>query len=59
MQNPIATADQAAIERRAFQVLAHPLVKKTIADMRKAWPELVKPSAEMMKAFDWAFDEVV
>lgn len=59
IRNPIATADQAAIEKRAFEVLAHPLVKKTIAEMRKAWPELVKPSAEMMKAFEWAFDEVV
>jgi hypothetical protein len=59
IQNPIATADQAAIEKRAFEVLAHPLVKKTVAEMRTAWPELVKPSAEMMKAFEWAFDEVV
>jgi hypothetical protein len=59
VKNPIATADQAAIEKRAFEVLAHPLVKKTVAEMRKAWPELVKPSAEMMKAFEWAFDEVV
>ncbi len=57
--NPIATADQAAVERRAFEVLAHPLVKETVAEMRTAWPELVKPSAEMMKAFEWAFDEVV
>src|SRR5271170_1671794 len=57
--NPIATADQAAIERRAFEVLAHPLVKATVEEVRKAWPELVKPSAEMTKAFEWAFDEVV
>jgi hypothetical protein len=59
LKNPIATADQAAIERRAFEVLAHPLVQKTVAEMRTAWPELVKPSAEMMKAFEWAFEEVV
>src|ERR1043165_9759295 len=57
--NPIATADQAAIERRALEVLAHPLVKATVEEVRKAWPELVKPSADMMKAFEWAFDEVV
>ena len=57
--NPIATADQAAIEKRAFEVMAHPAVKATIEEVRKAWPELVKPSAEMMKAFQWAFDEVV
>src|ERR1700729_2605920 len=57
--NPIATADQAAIEKRAFEVLAHPLVKATVEEVRKAWPELVKPSAEMAKAFQWAFDEVV
>ena len=57
--NPIATADQAAIEKRAFQVLAHPLVRATVEEVRKAWPELVKPSAEMLKAFQWAFDEVV
>jgi hypothetical protein len=59
IKNPIATTDQAAIEKRAFEVLAHPLVKKTVAEIRTAWPELVKPSAEMMKAFEWAFDEVV
>ncbi|MDB5393001.1 MAG: hypothetical protein JWM91_507 [Rhodospirillales bacterium] len=59
IKNPIATADQAAIERRAFEVLGHPLVKKTVAEIRKAWPEMVKPSPEMMKAFEWAFEEVV
>lgn len=56
--NPIATADQAAIEKRAFEVMAHPLVKATIAEVRKAWPELAKPNAEMMKAYEWAFEEV-
>jgi hypothetical protein len=57
--NPIASADQAAIERRAFEVLAHPLVRATVEEVRKAWPELVKPSPEMAKAFEWAFNEVV
>ena len=46
--NPIATADQAAIERRAFEVLAHPLVKATVEEVRKAWPELV--AGQMDKA---------
>ena len=57
--NPIATADQAAVEKRAFEVMAHPIMQACIAEVRQAWPELVKPSAEMAKAFEWAFNEVV
>jgi hypothetical protein len=57
--NPIATADQAAIERRAFKVLAHPLMQRTIAEVRHSWPESVKPSPEMLACFDRAFGEVV
>lgn len=59
LKNPIATADQAAIEKKAFEVLAHPIMQRTIAEVRKSWPESVKPSAEMMSLFDKAFEEVV
>jgi hypothetical protein len=58
ISNPIATPDQAAIERKAFEVLAHPLMRETIAEVRRSWPEQVKPSAEMMSCFDRAFEEV-
>ena len=58
-KNPIATADQAAVERRAFEVLAHPLMQQTIAEVRKSWPDSVNPSAEMMSVFDQGFGEVV
>jgi len=57
--NPIATEDQALIEKRAFEVLAHPLMRSTIADVRKSWPESVNPSPEMLACFQTAFPEVV
>ncbi len=57
--NPIATPDQAAIERKAFEILAHPLMKATIDEVRKSWPEQVKPSPDMLACFDRAFEEVV
>jgi hypothetical protein len=57
--NPIATADQADIERKAFEILAHPLMQSTIAEVRRSWPESVNPSPEMRACFDRAFEEVV
>jgi len=57
--NPIATEDQALIERRAFEVLAHPLMRKTIAEVRQSWPDSVKPSPEMLACFQTQFPEVV
>jgi hypothetical protein len=59
IKNPIATADQAWIELKAFEVLAHPIMQKTIAEVRKSWPETVKPSSDMMSVFDKGFEEVV
>ena len=57
--NPIATPDQAEIERRAITVLAHPIMRRTIDEVRKSWPEQVKPSADMLSCFDRASEEVV
>jgi hypothetical protein len=57
--NPIATADQAEIERKALAVLEHPIMRQTIAEVRKSWPEQVRPSPEMLARFDSAFEEVV
>lgn len=57
--NPIATDDQAEIERKAFEVLAHPIMRQTIEEVRKSWPEAVNPSPEMMARFETAFPEVV
>lgn len=59
LKNPIATAEQAEIEKKAFEVLAHPLMQKTIAEIRKSWPEQVKPSADMMSIFEEGFEENV
>ena len=56
--NPIATPDQAEIERRALAVLEHPTMAATIAEVRQSWPDEVKPSPEMMACFDRAFGEV-
>jgi hypothetical protein len=57
-RNPIATPDQADTELRALKVIGHPVMQRTIAEIRKSWPEQVKPSAEMMSLFDRAFEEV-
>jgi hypothetical protein len=57
--NPIATADQADIELKALQVLQHPIIRRTIEEVRKSWPESVNPSAEMLACFERAFPEVV
>jgi limonene-1,2-epoxide hydrolase len=57
-RNPIATPDQAETELRALKVIGHPVMQRTIAEIRKSWPEQVKPSAEMMSLFDRAFEEV-
>lgn len=56
--NPIATEDQAEIERKALDVLEHPIMQQTIEEVRRSWPESVKPSAEMLACFERAFPEV-
>ncbi len=58
-RNPIATADQADIERQAVALLKHPLIRKAREEVRAHWLDLVSPSADMRRAFDWAFDEVM
>jgi hypothetical protein len=55
----ISTPQQAEFERRALGVIKHPIVRAAIEEVRQSWPAAVKPSADMMSCFPWAFDEVV
>ncbi len=58
-RNPIATAEQAAIELEALEIARHPLVQRTRDEVRRYWLEQARPSADMRSCFDWAFDEVM
>ncbi|HLG86838.1 MAG TPA: hypothetical protein VKZ79_06525 [Alphaproteobacteria bacterium] len=59
MSNPIATAEQAAFERRALKLLEHPEIRRTREEVRARWLAQAAPSADQRRAFDWAFDEVM
>ena len=58
-RNPIATAEQAAIELEALDIARHPLVQRAREEVRQYWLEQARPSADMRSCFDWAFDEVM
>lgn len=57
--NPVATTDQAEIEKRALQIQQHPLVQQARAAVREHWLQQVKPSAEGLKCFEAGFEEVM
>lgn len=59
MTNPIATPTQARLEQLALRVMADPRMQATIADRRQYWLDKMKPGADMRKAFDIHFEEVV
>ena len=58
-ENPIATAEQHEHERRAVELYHHPTIRQTREEVRKHWLEAAKPSADMRRCFDAAFDEVM
>lgn len=58
-RNPIATADQATIERRALSIQQHPVVQRARAEVKQHWLEVVKPSADGLKCFEESFNEVM
>jgi len=58
-RNPIATPEQAAFERRALQLLAHPTVQRAKEEARAHWLKSAQPSPDMRRCFDWAFEEVM
>lgn len=59
VSNPIATADQHAVERRALELITHPLLRRTRDEVRAHWLAEAEPSPEMRACFDWAFEEVM
>ena len=59
MMNVIATEDQARFELEALEVLADARMQAVIADRRTYWLERAKPRAQMRRAFDTQFEEVV
>jgi hypothetical protein len=58
-ENPIATAEQHEHERRALELYRHPAIRQTREAVRKYWLEASRPSADMRRCFDAAFDEVM
>ena len=58
-RNPIATADQAAIEKKALLIQQHPIVQRARNEVREHWLEKVKPSADGLKCFEESFNEVM
>lgn len=57
--NPIATAEQHEVERRALNLLRHPLLQRTRNEVREHWLRQAAPSPEMRACFDAAFEEVM
>ena len=58
-ENPIATTEQHEHERRALEMYQHPVIRQTREDVRKYWLEAARPSADMLRCFEAAFDEVM
>lgn len=58
-RNPIATDEQHAFERRAVELIRHPTLQATRAEMRAHWLDTVKCGAAMRACFDQAFEEVM
>jgi hypothetical protein len=57
--NPIATADQAGVERAALRLLEHPTLRRTREEVRAHWLEKARPSPEMRDRFEASFEEVM
>jgi hypothetical protein len=57
--NLVATADQHEVERRALQLIRHPLLQRTRTEVQAHWLKAAAPSPEMRACFDWAFEEVM
>jgi hypothetical protein len=58
-ENPIATAEQHEHERRALRLYRSPEIERAREEVRNYWLEAAKPSADMRRCFDAAFDEVM
>ena len=58
-ENPIATAEQHEHESRALELYQRPAIRQTREEVRKYWLEASRPSADMRRCFEAAFDEVM
>ncbi len=58
-ENPIATVEQHEHERRALELYQRPAIRQTREEVRKYWLEASRPSADMRRCFEAAFDEVM
>jgi len=58
-ENPIATAEQHEHESRAVELYQCPAIQQTREDVRKYWLEASRPSDDMRRCFEAAFDEVM
>ena len=57
--NPIATQEQAEVERAALRLLEHPTLRRTREEVRAHWLAQARPGAEMRACFDAGFEEVM
>jgi hypothetical protein len=59
LENPIATDEQHALERRALELQQHPVVARTAKEVRAHWLAKANPGPEARACFEWAFEEVM
>jgi hypothetical protein len=57
--HPIATEDQAWVEREALRLLEHPTLRRAREEVRAHWLAKAAPSPEMRACFDASFEEVM
>ncbi|HPG24322.1 MAG TPA: hypothetical protein PLW10_01695 [Myxococcota bacterium] len=58
-RNPIATADQHALELHALELSAHPRVVQAAKEIREYWRTSKPRSEDTLSCFDRAFEEVM
>src|SRR5262245_7735239 len=57
--NPIATKDQAEVEREALRLVEHPAVRRAREEVKAQWLAKASPGPEMRARFEEAFEEVM
>jgi hypothetical protein len=55
----VTTDEQHEHERRALELVQHPIVRKAHGEVRGHWLEQADPTPAMRSCFDWAFEEVM
>jgi hypothetical protein len=57
--NPIDTEEQRQHELLSLAYYRHPDIVQARDEVRRYWLELAQPSADQLRCFDWAFEEVM